>query len=210
MTFLSDSFVWSPDTTEQQPAVSNTDALINRCLAGDNQAYVLLYQQHAAYIYRLVYSLLQNREDAEEVLQDAFEYAFRRLDHFDANKSAFKTWLYRIAISRCRNKRRRKWLPTFSLNLLGQDGQMQEYELTDHETPQPEEALELTGRQQLVWEAIGQLSDKLRATAVLRYYEGMSYEEIGQVLDIPAKTAESRMRLAHKSLRDSLDEELFK
>lgn len=209
MTFLSDSFVWSPDIAEQQPSVNSTDALIERCLSGDNQAHVLLYQHHASYIYRLAYTLLQNREDAEEVLQDSFEYAFRRLDHFDAQKSAFKTWLYRIAISRCRNKRRRKWLPTFSLQgLLGQDGQVQEYELADHDTPQPDEVLELTGRQQMVWEAIGQLSDKLKETAVLRYYDGMTYDEIGQVLDVPAKTAESRMRLAHKALREILEEKL--
>lgn len=212
MTFLSDSFVWLPEADDRSEAAaenSNTDVLIARCLDGDTQAHALLYQQHAAYIYRLVYSLLRNREDAEEVLQDSFEYAFRRLDHFDARKSAFKTWLYRIAISRCRNKRRRKWLPTFSLShLLGQDDQAEDYQLTDHDTPQPEEAAELTSRQQAVWEAIGELSDKLRETAVLRYYEGLTYDEIGEILEIPGKTAESRMRLAHKALRELLKEKL--
>ena len=64
-------------------------ALIARCLAGEQRAYEL-YDYYSGLIYRLSYSLLGDREDAEEVLQDSFEYAFRRPDHFDARKSAFK------------------------------------------------------------------------------------------------------------------------
>lgn len=176
--------------------------LIQRCLAGEETAYVTLYNQYAGMIYRLCYSLLQHREDAEEVLQDSFEYAFRKLANYDANKSALKTWLYQIAVSRCHNKRRRKWLPTFSLS------QLTNQEITDIDSPTPAETMQLTEQQQVVWTAIQELSDKLRETAVLRYYEGFSYVEIGQILGIPTKTAESRMRLAHNALRESLTEQI--
>ncbi len=176
--------------------------LIQRCLAGEETAYVTLYNQYGGMIYRLCYSLLQNREDAEEVLQDSFEYAFRKLANYDANKSAFKTWLYQIAVSRCHNKRRRKWLPTFSLS------QLTNLDVTDTDSPTPVETMQLTEQQQVVWAAIQELSDKLRETAVLRYYEGFSYVEIGQILGVPTKTAESRMRLAHKALRESLTEQI--
>ena len=91
------------------------DQLLDRCLAGEEAAYIAVYNEYAGQIYRLCFSLLQNRQDAEEVLQDAFEYAFRKLDRFDSRKASFKTWLYQIAISRCRNKRRRKWLITMPL-----------------------------------------------------------------------------------------------
>jgi RNA polymerase sigma-70 factor (ECF subfamily) len=64
----------------------------------------------------------------------------------------------------------------------------------------------LTEKQQQVWQALGELSPKLRETAVLRYYENMTYIEIGTILGIPAKTVESRMRLAHKALRELLDD----
>jgi RNA polymerase sigma-70 factor (ECF subfamily) len=139
-------------------------------------------------------------------MQDSFEYAFRKLNRYDPNKASFKTWLYQIAISRSRNKRRRKWLPTFSLSqLLGQGQQ-----LSDQNTPRPDEVAMLSDRQQAVWEALGQLSPKLRETAVLRYYDGLSYREIGGILHIPPKTAESRMRLARKALRELLaDQDLF-
>lgn len=181
-------------------ADEQNQSLIDRCLAGEESAYVALYNMYAGMIYRLTYGLLQNREDAEEVLQDSFEYAFRRLDRYDANKSAFKTWLYQIAVSRCRNKRRRKWLPTFSIN------QLTGGELTDRETPTPDELSRLTEKQQMVWQALQKLSSKLRETAVLRYYDGLTYAEIGEIVGIPTKTAESRMRLAHKALRKLLAE----
>lgn len=181
-------------------AVDPQEALISRCLDGDEFAYNTLYHQYAGYIYRLSYGLLQNREDAEEVLQDSFEYAFRRLSHYDPQKASLKTWLYQIAVSRCRNKRRRRLLPTFSLSqLIGQ-------ELMDPSVPQPDHHLQLNEEQQAIWTAISQLSPKLRETAVLRYYEELTYPEIGQILRISPKTAESRMRLAHKALKELLRE----
>jgi len=194
--------IWTGWTAGKVEADRGLDGgLIARCLAGEEAAYSLLYERYAGYIYRLTYSLLQHREDAEEVLQDTFEYAFRRLDHYDPDKASFKTWLYQIAVSRCRNKRRRKLLPTFSLSQwLGE-------RLEDRDNPTPAEALALSGRQQRIWEALQALSPKLRETAVLRYYEELTYREIGQILEIPPKTAESRMRLAHKSLKEILEVE---
>ena len=189
---------WSK-TAVPRYADAAIQAIIERCLSGDDLAYGALYDQFATTIYRLTYNMLQHKEDAEEVLQDSFEYAFRKLDHYDPNKSAFKTWLYRIAISRCRNKRRRKLLPSISLSqLINQD-------INDDRTPTPDEELTLSHDQQRVWQALTELTPKLRETAVLRYYEGLTYNEIGDILGIPSKTAESRMRLAHKALRKLLD-----
>lgn len=194
------------DTTIATPLGSEpventtTAALIERCLDGDQVAFNRLYRQFAPMIYRLNYSLLHNVEDAEEVLQDSFEYAFRRLHLFDASKSAFKTWLYRIAVSRCRNKRRRKWLPTSPLSHIMADDD----DIKDDNAPSPDELLNLTEEQHRIWNALQSLSPKLREVAVLRYYEELRYNEIGDVLGIPGKTAESRMRLAHKKLKDIL------
>ena len=182
-------------------AASAQDQLLARCLKGEEGAFDAVYKEYAAVIYRLCFSLLQHREDAEEVLQDTFQYAFRKIENYDPGRASFKTWLYQIAVSRCRNKRRRKWLETLPLNNLFGN------QLEDEQTPTPSEAMALTEIQQSVWNAIGRLSPKLRETAVLRYYEGYTYVEIGRILSIPAKTAESRMRLAHKALRELLSEE---
>ncbi len=181
---------------------SDQDQLIARCLAGEEDAYLAVYNHYAATIYRLCYSFLIDKEDAEEVLQDTFEYAFRKLDRYNARKSSFKTWLYQIALCRCRNKRRRKWLPTFPISHLNGP------QAADDASPNPAEVIALNERQCLILNALKSLSPKLRETAILRYYEGLTFTEIGQVLSISPKTAESRMRLAHKSLRGILEEEL--
>ncbi|MGB1251067.1 MAG: RNA polymerase sigma factor [Candidatus Promineifilaceae bacterium] len=191
---------WLQQTNTSSPDIIGSHdyaALIDRCLKGDTLAHAALYREFASMIYRLNMSLLGNVEDAEEVLQDSFEYAFRRLETFDPSKSAFKTWLYRIAISRCRNKRRRKWLPTFSIHQVLENDQ----DIPDRESLTPSEAVHLTEEQQRVAKAVSKLSNKLREVAVLRYYEGLRYPEIGAILGISHKTAESRMRLAHKRLR---------
>jgi len=184
------------------PKVYDPDGLLNHCLAGEDWAFVKVYNQYAGQIYRLSISILNDRQDAEEVLQDTFEYAFRKIENFDPEKASFKTWLYQIAVSRCRNKRRRKWLPTIQLNqMIGQ-------QVPDPNMLSPAEEMDLSERQQTVWDALSSLSPKFRETAVLRYYDGLTYAEIGRVLSIPAKTAESRMRLAHKSLRKILTKDL--
>ncbi|HSM56809.1 MAG TPA: sigma-70 family RNA polymerase sigma factor [Candidatus Sulfomarinibacteraceae bacterium] len=186
---------------QQESQLSQDERLIARCLKGEEAAFSALYDRYAAYVYRLSYGLLQHREDAEEVLQDTFDYAFRKLARYDAGRASFKTWLYQIAVSRARNKRRRKCAPTFSLSQLAGYGA----QAADDRTPGPDETLALDDRQRIIWRALSELSPKLRETAVLRYYEGLTYPEIGQILNIPAKTAESRMRLAHKALKEMLD-----
>lgn len=193
------ALIWN-DSAARSSLFDDTQALIGRCLAGEQAAYDTLYNEYSVVIYRLAYSLLQQQQDAEEVLQDSFEYAFRRLDQYDARKSAFKTWLYRIAVSRCHNKRRRKWLPSLSLQQFGAA------EPKDPAAPLPDERVAAGERQRAVWDAVRELSPKLREVAVLRYYGGLAYGEIGEVLGIPPKTAESRMRLAHKNLRDRLSD----
>ena len=176
--------------------------LIDRCLKGEEEAYIAVYNLLAASIFRLCFGLLQNKEDAEEVLQDSFEYAFRKLTHYDKQKASFKTWLFQIAISRSRNKRRRRWLDTVPLTqFLGE-------QVVDESALSPTEALALSERQRMIWLALYRLSPKLRETTVLRFYEGLTYAEIGKVLSIPSKTAESRMRLAYASLKRDLSEDL--
>lgn len=181
-----------------QVAPTFVEGLLKGCLAGEESAYLAVYNLYAETIYRLCMSLLQNREDAEEVMQDTFEYAFRRINHYDANKASFKTWLYQIATSRCRNKRRRKWLPTLPFNDFAHE------QLADDKALQPDDLVQLSDEQKAIWQAFNRLSPKLRETAILRYYEGLTYSEIGQILSIPQKTAESRMRLAHKTLTREL------
>jgi RNA polymerase sigma-70 factor (ECF subfamily) len=174
--------------------------LINRCLNGDQGAYAILYERYAASLYRLAYSVLLVEQDAEDVLQESLVYAFRNLARYDPARGSFRTWLYTITISRCRNARRRKWLPTVALNTLLNIG---------IEPPAPaDESPETKAAWQDVraslQEALNTLSSRLREAVALRYGQGLTYREMAEVLDCPQKTAESRVRLAHEQLRKAM------
>jgi RNA polymerase sigma-70 factor (ECF subfamily) len=176
------------------------DDLIRRCLAGDSRACADLYQRWCNSVYRLAYGILRQTQDAEEVTQDVFVYAFKRLAAYDPNKSAFRTWLYTITISRSRNKLRRKWLPT-------QRVEEWDEEKVEGAADRPSEVwAESQAERERVWSAVGQLSPKLREAVVLRYFENLTYPEIGQILDCPMKTIQSRVRLAHQELKKLLGE----
>jgi RNA polymerase sigma-70 factor, ECF subfamily len=172
--------------------------LIQHCLTNDSNACADLYQRWCGSVYRLAYGILRQEQDAEEVTQDVFVYALSRLASYDASKSAFRTWLYTITISRSRNKLRRKWLPTVEID------EWSENETSD-ETRPPEELSELQAERERVWAALGKLSPKLREAVVLRYFENLTYPEIGQILNCPMKTIQSRVRLAHKELHKLLE-----
>lgn len=192
-------------TGERVYDVSDVPDLIQRCLNGEQAAYADLYGLYAKDVYRLVFGLLGHQEDTEEVVQDAFVYAMRNLARYDPNKAAFRTWLFIIATSRARNKRRRRWLPTISLRQLLQSG-LEPSDSGRSERP-PETLAENTSRRRAVRQALSKLSPKLREAAVLRYFEGVTYREIGQILGIPPKTAESRVRLAHKAMRELISDD---
>jgi RNA polymerase sigma-70 factor (ECF subfamily) len=166
--------------------------LIARSRAGDQMACAALYQRFVRPIYRLAYGILLNEQDAEEVVQDSFVYAFQHLDAYDSARSAFRTWLYTITMSRCRNKRRRKWLPT--INLADVAEWLPGFE------PLPERAAEQQSLRETVLAALRKLSPKLREAVVLRYFDGLTYREMAEVLGCPQKTVESRVRLAHEAL----------
>lgn len=179
---------------------SALDELLAACKAGDQAAYAALYERYAAGLYRLAYSILLDVQDAEDVLQEAFIYAFRNLDHFDPARGEFRTWLYTITVSRCRNMRRRKLLPTVDLSNLLALGQ----EPPGPHRETPEAALARSQVRDALGRALAALSPRLREAVALRYGQGLTFREMAEVLDCPPKTAESRIRLAHEALSRAL------
>lgn len=182
----------------EQSGTESIDALIQRAIVGDQWAYSQLYNRYAEGLYRLCYSLVMNKHDAEEVVQDSFVYAFKNLVRYDAAKSAFKTWLYTIAVSRCRNTYRRKRFKLVDLSSIMQ------LQLHGPKSETPEAAIAHQESVDAVQKALTALSPRLREAIVLRYGHGLTYREMAEVMDCPAKTAESRVRLAHQKLKDVL------
>lgn len=187
---------------EDKQATSPTDeaVLIARCLAGDQTGYADLYNKFIGGVYRLCYSLLFNKQDAEDVSQEAFVYAFKNLTRFDANKASFKTWLYTITVSRCRNMYRRKQLPQINFS------QVFQLKVAAPKTESPEAKLAQSSAEDTLLATLATLKPQLREAIALRYGHGLTYREIAEVMNCPPKTAESRVRLAHTKLRRQLGE----
>lgn len=175
--------------------------LVQRALTGDQRAYAALYDLYAAGLYRLLYSTLLNKQDAEDVAQEAFVYAFKNLHRYDAERASFKTWLYTIAVSRSRNVHRRKRPITLDI------ADMMRLKTPAPPSERPEAHLTRQRAKEAVAEGLAALSPRLREAVVLRYGQGLTYREIAEVMGCPQKTAESRVRLAHKQLKDVLQPE---
>lgn len=185
----------SQNEVQHQPDIQ---AIIDNCLSGDQLGYAELYERFASGAYRLCYSLLLNEQDAEDILQESFVYAFKNLHRYDQNKASFKTWLYTIAVSRCRNTYRRKRFMTVDISqLLG-------FELKAPPAEAPEASIIRRDAEEAIQQALIDLSPRLREAIVLRYGQGLTYREIADVMGCPQKTAESRVRLGHDKLRQSL------
>lgn len=180
-----------------------TPALLAAARHGDQAACTQLFELTAPGVYRLAYSLLLHRQDAEDVLQEVFVYAFRNLAQYDPQRGAFFTWLYTITVSRSRNARRRKWLPTIDLSQMLQFG----LEPPAPEEENPEVATIRQEAYQALGRALSKLSPLLREAVVLRYGSQLTYKEMSAILNCPEKTAESRVRLAHNALRSALQAE---
>lgn len=181
--------------TEQ---AETTEAIITRCLQGEQIAFAILYEQFASGVYHLCYSLLLNRQDAEDVTQDSFVYAFKNLHRFDQERASFKTWLYTIAVSRCRNMYRRKRFPLLDLS------QLLNFEVSAPKAETPEAMIAQRDAKDAIEDALAGLTPRLREAVALRYGQGLTYREMADIMGCPQKTAESRVRLAHEALRGML------
>ncbi len=180
-------------------AEPNDAELVRRCKAGQREAFQELVERYQRRVMAVALGILHDQEDALEVVQEAFTKAFVNLGQFK-EKSSFYTWLYRIvvnlAIDRQRQRSRQPLLESeekgsgegFSVG-VGADPyeQVKDQELRKH-----------------VLEAISELTPVHRAVIVLREVEGLSYEEISQVLNCSIGTVMSRLHYARKKLQSKL------
>jgi len=188
--------------------VEHHDAeLLRRARAGDRDALRQLYERYHRRVLALVVGMVRNPEDAREIVQDTFVRAFRSLDSFKGD-SSFYTWLYRIAVNRAIDLQRRgsKFQRTeFDESIaLGEEASSTSASFAASEDPFHAVRNRELGRK--ISEAIESLTPDHRAVILLREIEGLSYEEISEVMDCSLGTVMSRLHYARKKLQAKLKE----
>ncbi len=169
-------------------------ALIRRARQGDREAFGRLVACHQRTVLRIAYHLTGNRQDAEDVTQEAFVKAYQALGQFEFGRP-LAPWLYRIA----RNvalKRLRAACPQTALV----------EETLPQTQPGPEEAVVTADTLARLRDALAALPAHYRQVIELRHFEGLSYEEIGRVLDEPLSTVKTWLFRARRRLRQALEE----
>ena len=159
--------------------------------SGSEEAFAYLLGVYQTPVFDLVSHIVENSSDAADVLQDVFVKVFRRIGQFQG-ESSLKTWIYKIAIHEASNHRR-SWLRRFRREPVSLDGGAVEPPAAQSKEDTPYQALEKTERQVVVRRALASLAPPYRTVVVLREIEGLSYEEIAQVLGIAEGTVKSRL-----------------
>jgi len=165
--------------------------LVRQFLAGDRSAFERIVEKYQKTVFNVAFRMTREAKEAEDIAQEVFLKVYERLESFNP-KYRFFSWLYRITVNE-------------SLNTLDQRKRYQEL---DEEMaaggPGLDEITEANERSRKIADAMMELNVDQRAVVVLKHFEGLSYEEIAQVLEISEKKVKSRLFTARQVLRDIL------
>lgn len=179
-------------------------ALVARAKQGDTAAFEQLVRQYDRQIFRIAQHITQNREDAEDIVQDAFLKAYQKLDQFQGN-SKFYTWLVRIAVNESLMRlRKRRTAKTVSIDedIETEDGSMPR-DLADW-SPNPEQMYGQSELAEILRKTVQGLPPGFRTVFVLRDVENLSTEETAETLGLSVPAVKSRLLRARLQLRERL------
>ena len=185
---------------DREPTLGSTDPpedaeLVRRASGGDGSAFEVLVLRYETPLRKLVYGYVLDWEVAEDVAQDAFLLAYRKLDSL-GESAAFKSWLYRIAINRAHDELRRaaRWR-------LRLDRNVRDEALAELPAAGAESAVEARLLRRSLVRGLARLSKTQRTAVVLKDVVGMKYIEIAELLDCPIGTVQIRVHRGRRRLR---------
>ncbi|HTM48536.1 MAG TPA: sigma-70 family RNA polymerase sigma factor [Bryobacteraceae bacterium] len=188
----------------QEAAVFDEASLVAQARSGDTGAFNELTERYQRNIFRLAQNITQNREDAEDVLQETFLKAYEHLPDFHGD-SKFYTWVVRIAVNEALMKlRKRKWDKTVWLDepvQTGEDTVAREIAVWEDN---PEQRYSKEELHEILDKAVNGLAPPYRTVFVLRDMEGLSTEETAEALELSVPAVKSRLLRARLQLRDKL------
>jgi len=196
-------------TPSEHAAEASVDlALVRRVQAGDIRAFDLLIQKYRERLFAIIYNLTANREDASDLAQEAFIRAFRSIGRFKGDSSFF-TWLYRIAVNASLTHiKRTRMRRFFSFENLGEEVSQSELAEALADKFQSDKPTLVKELQEKLNEALQRLSLNHRTVVILFEIEGLSHQEIAQVMECSEGTVRSRLHYAKQQLQSYLQDYL--
>ena len=186
---------------QPEPIAFADDVLVERTRRGDMHAFGLLVAKYQDRLFNLVCRMCPNRQDAEELTQEALVRALEKMWQFN-RQSQFYTWLFRIAVNLVISHRRRasriRW------QSLGDQQQADQMLRPTRSVDSPEAVAMTAELNRRLEQALEGLDDEFRALIVLRDIEEMNYNQIAEVLEVPVGTVKSRLHRARCALREEL------
>jgi RNA polymerase sigma factor (sigma-70 family) len=197
------------DAVEQRRLESRKeDSTLIRCaLSGDQKAFRRLRLKYYDSIFKLISRMIRDREEVEDLTQEAFIKAFTSLASFN-EEYAFSTWLYKIATNNSIDYVRKRKLQTFSINKpIESEESDYSFELPDTD-PEPDQELIALQRKKMLEEAMNSLPAKYRQVILMRHVDEKEYQEIAKILRLPLGTVKAHIfrarELLYKQLRDKM------
>ena len=186
--------------------VSNKEidlGLVKRAKSGDYQAFDLLVLKYQSRLISTAFKFVKDVQIAEDIVQDSFIKAFNALESFRED-SSFYTWIYRITVNTSKNflvsKKRKSELLNSDLS------EEASYEIEPVETYSPEDLLQATQLQKVITETFDQLGEDTRTALTLRELDGLSYEQIADVVNCPVGTVRSRIFRGREVIDEAISE----
>ena len=167
--------------------------------SGDMKAFEVLFQQYKGLVLKTAMLIINNLEEAEDILQDVFMNVWEARNTFDSTKGKFTTWLYRITINQSISRYRKKQPAAISFEETSHNP------TSIHSKYLPAKSLEINWEYERLMKAVDLLDNRHRIVLILRYFNDLPYKEIAKVLDIPVGTIKSRIYNALKSLRGQMN-----
>jgi RNA polymerase sigma-70 factor (ECF subfamily) len=188
-------------------AAETDQQLVAKVQRGDSRAFDMLVLKYQHKIFALISRYIRDADEVQDVAQEAFIKAYRALPRFRGD-SAFYTWLYRIAINTAKNH-----LVSRSRRPPGSDVEIEDAEYLEgggalRSLENPENALFGEELKQVVENALRELPDDLRTAVTLREFDGLSYDDIAEIMDCPVGTVRSRIFRARETIDKKVRQQL--
>ncbi len=186
------------------PRASEDYEFVKKAILGDQKAYAVLMERYRNSIYHMMFKMVKNRDDSEDLTLEAFGKAFAKLPSY-APRYAFSTWLFKIAINNCIDHIRKKRLHLLSIDDPIEPGGDHDFSSNIRSSVlDPEQSFIRNQRLELMRSVMNKLSVKYRLMIELRFFEELSYEEIANELNIPLGTVKAQLFRAKEIMYNHL------